>query len=177
MSSAIASCKRLPPDFIQIFATHLELTLCNSLVPALAVQIVFFTEAHDSGDVTFTAWKAAIASEIVQCLAIVTVCIPYLKPFLESLESGQMRIDGTRHAHTNASSYNENGYRRKGNQPLDKAVVSDQSECSSRISPSPTPAHYELSALSAGASGSQVHKSGQWPITKEMEVEVSFYRV
>lgn len=34
--------------------------------------------------------------ELVQCLAIFTVCAPNLKPFLDSLESGQIRIDDLR---------------------------------------------------------------------------------
>lgn len=37
-----------------------------------------------------------MATQLVQCLAIFTVCVPNLKPFLDSLESGQIRVDDLR---------------------------------------------------------------------------------
>lgn len=45
----------------------------------------------------------------MQCLAIFTVCIPNLKPFLDSLESGQIRIDDMRRQGRSDTSYP--GYR------------------------------------------------------------------
>lgn len=33
-----------------------------------------------------------ILVQIIQCLSIVTVCVPYLKPFLDSFESGLMVV-------------------------------------------------------------------------------------
>lgn len=53
-------------------------------------------------------WQASIVIQIVQMLAIITVCIPYLKPFLDSLESGQMRADGTQ---MGTGDYASNKYR------------------------------------------------------------------
>lgn len=41
-------------------------------------------------------WQAIVTAQVVQCLSIVTACVPYLKPFLDSLESGQMRADDLR---------------------------------------------------------------------------------
>lgn len=40
---------------------------------------------------TFEFWPPVIIRQVVQCLSIATACIPYLKPFLDNLESGQMR--------------------------------------------------------------------------------------
>lgn len=41
-------------------------------------------------------WKPTLAMQVVQSLSIVTACIPVLKPFLDSLESGQLRADDLR---------------------------------------------------------------------------------
>jgi hypothetical protein len=34
-----------------------------------------------------------ICTQLVQALAIITACVPYLKPFMDSLESGGFRAD------------------------------------------------------------------------------------
>ncbi len=47
-------------------------------------------------DQTFDAWQAEICAVIVQSLSIITACIPYLKPFFESLESGMLDNDTLR---------------------------------------------------------------------------------
>ncbi len=33
-------------------------------------------------------------TEIVQCVSLISACVPYLKPFLEALETGMIRADG-----------------------------------------------------------------------------------
>ena len=42
---------------------------------------------------TFDLWPVLICTQIVQCLSLTTACIPYLQPFLLSLESGFLRGD------------------------------------------------------------------------------------
>lgn len=55
-------------------------------------------------------WQAVVAAQVVQCLSIVTACVPYLKPFLDSLESGQMRADDLRRrGKTGVSGYGGSG--------------------------------------------------------------------
>ncbi|KAI1340853.1 hypothetical protein F5Y15DRAFT_414578 [Xylariaceae sp. FL0016] len=39
-------------------------------------------------------WKIVVCEEVVQTLSIIATCIPFLKPFLTSLESGYLRADG-----------------------------------------------------------------------------------
>lgn len=51
---------------------------------------------------------------VVQCLSILTICIPNLKPFLDSLESGQIRIDDLRRQ-GKSSSNGYGSYQRSGN--------------------------------------------------------------
>lgn len=61
--------------------------------------------AFASADFSFSTWQAAISIQLVQCLAIVTVCIPNLKPFLDSLESGQIRVDDLRRQGKSSTGY------------------------------------------------------------------------
>jgi hypothetical protein len=67
-----------------------------SVIPAVGCQIYYSNKSLNSNDPTFTMWQAVVAMQIVQCLSIVTACVPYLKPFLDSLESGQLRADDLR---------------------------------------------------------------------------------
>ncbi|KAI8650777.1 hypothetical protein NCS57_01412600 [Fusarium keratoplasticum] len=76
------------------------------VTPAIAVQIYYTNRAIASIDFSFSIWQAAIAIQLVQCLAILTVCVPNFKPFLDSLESGQIRIDDLRRQGKSSS----NGY-------------------------------------------------------------------
>ncbi|CAM1509635.1 Fc.00g033740.m01.CDS01 [Cosmosporella sp. VM-42] len=76
------------------------------VTPAIILQIYYSNKAFASQDSTFSIWEAAIAMELVQCLAIFTVCVPNLKPFLDSVESGQIRIDDLRRQGKSSS----NGY-------------------------------------------------------------------
>lgn len=58
-------------------------------------------------------WKLAVSVQVVQCLSILTICIPNLKPFLDNLESGQIRVDDLRRQGKSSSNgYGSNrGYR------------------------------------------------------------------
>ncbi|POR39145.1 Uncharacterized protein TPAR_00654 [Tolypocladium paradoxum] len=63
------------------------------IIPAVICHIYFFNRAVNSSDSafdTFNMWQPTIIMQVIQCLNIVTTCIPYLKPFLDSLESGRM---------------------------------------------------------------------------------------
>lgn len=51
---------------------------------------------NGSKDYTYASWPVVVCSEFVQVLSIVTACIPYLKPFFASLESGMIRTDDSR---------------------------------------------------------------------------------
>ncbi|KAF4983787.1 hypothetical protein FZEAL_871 [Fusarium zealandicum] len=76
------------------------------VTPAIAVQLYFSNRAFASTDLTFSIWEAAVAIQLVQCLAILTVCVPNFKPFLDSVQSGQIRIDDLRRQGKSSS----NGY-------------------------------------------------------------------
>lgn len=55
--------------------------------------MVYTKREYDTTDPTFNTWPVVLCAEIVQCSSTVTACIPYLKPFLESLQSGMIRSD------------------------------------------------------------------------------------
>ncbi|SCV36049.1 related to integral membrane protein [Fusarium fujikuroi] len=76
------------------------------VTPAIAAQIHYSNKAFDSADHSFSIWPASITIQLVQCLAILTVCLPNFKPFLDSLESGQIRVDDLRRQGKSSS----NGY-------------------------------------------------------------------
>jgi hypothetical protein len=74
--------------------------------PAIAAQIHYSNKAFASADHSFAIWPASITIQLVQSLAILTVCLPNFKPFLDSLESGQIRVDDLRRQGKSSS----NGY-------------------------------------------------------------------
>ena len=73
-----------------------ELTYSRILIAA-AIRIAYLAQESNSGnDLTLKAWPATLCALIVQCLSVIAACIPYLKPFLDSLESGMMNNDQLR---------------------------------------------------------------------------------
>ena len=57
------------------------------------IRIVYLRKFSYRRDFTFEAWPAALCALIEESISIIAACIPYLKPFLESLESGMMNKD------------------------------------------------------------------------------------
>ena len=60
------------------------------------MQLVYLHRASGSEDFTYRVWPAVLCNQLVQNLGIITACVPYIKPFLESLESGMIRTDDLR---------------------------------------------------------------------------------
>ena len=63
------------------------------MIGAIICELVFRNRIAGSEDHTFAAWPVVICSQFVQALSIITACIPYLKPFFASLETGMIRAD------------------------------------------------------------------------------------
>ncbi|KID86812.1 choline transport protein [Metarhizium guizhouense ARSEF 977] len=76
------------------------------VAPALVFQIMYSGKSLATADPSFDMWKWSVIMAVVQCLNILTICIPNLKPFLDSLQSGQIRIDDLRRQGKSSS----NGY-------------------------------------------------------------------
>lgn len=45
-------------------------------------------------DLTFDLWRVVLLGEVVLTLSLITACIPYLKPFMEALDTGAFRAGG-----------------------------------------------------------------------------------
>ncbi|OTB17308.1 hypothetical protein K445DRAFT_57047 [Daldinia sp. EC12] len=75
---------------ISCFATRI-LTIA-----ALIWQMRESQTVSDHQDATFTYWLIGVAMTLAQNLGIMTASAPYLKPFLDSLESGMIRSDDLR---------------------------------------------------------------------------------
>ena len=56
----------------------------------------------DPIDPTLNTWPVTICTQIIQCLSIVCACCLYLKPFLDSLESGLYRSNDRRRCGSNS---------------------------------------------------------------------------
>lgn len=63
---------------------------------ATVLQLFYLNHASHSRNPTLDFWSTAVCTQVVQSLSIITACVPYLKPFFESLESGMIRSDDLR---------------------------------------------------------------------------------
>ena len=59
-------------------------------------KLVFWNKTPNPPDPTLDTWPATICTQIIQCLSICSACFLYLKPFLDSVESGFIRSDDIR---------------------------------------------------------------------------------
>ncbi|KAI0866739.1 hypothetical protein F4860DRAFT_1381 [Xylaria cubensis] len=66
---------------ILIFSTRIL------VVAAIIAQLLAFRDTYLLPDVTFNAWLPTTLNQVVGSLSITTACVPYLKPFMRSLEA------------------------------------------------------------------------------------------
>ena len=71
--------------------------------------MVYTVRVTGERDLTFDLWQPTICMEIVQCVSLTTACIPYLQPFLLSLESGFLWGDDYRRQSVKNSSDTSRG--------------------------------------------------------------------
>ncbi|KAB8214200.1 hypothetical protein BDV33DRAFT_183133 [Aspergillus novoparasiticus] len=64
------------------------------VIAAIICQLIYVNKTINSEDPTFDTWSATVSTQLVQCLSVVTACSPQFKPFMDSLRSTGMRIDG-----------------------------------------------------------------------------------
>ncbi|EWZ97206.1 hypothetical protein FOWG_04400 [Fusarium oxysporum f. sp. lycopersici MN25] len=64
---------------------------CRILItPAIICHIYYFRKATDLNKPLFDMWAPTVIVQVIQCMSIMVTCVPFLKPFMDSLESGQM---------------------------------------------------------------------------------------
>ena len=62
-----------------------------SVIPATIARLFYIH--NGSADLTFSTVNAGIATQVVLGVSIFTTCIPTMKPFLDSAESGALGLD------------------------------------------------------------------------------------
>ncbi|KAL8799332.1 MAG: hypothetical protein Q9182_005976 [Xanthomendoza sp. 2 TL-2023] len=67
-----------------------------TVVVSVIAQLAYFNNAISSNDVSFSLWSEIVCTQVVQSLNVITACVPHLKPFFDSLESGMIRSDDLR---------------------------------------------------------------------------------
>ncbi|SPJ87936.1 related to integral membrane protein [Fusarium torulosum] len=60
------------------------------ITPAIISHIYYFRKATELGNPIFDMWAPTVIVQIIQCMIILVTCVPFLKPLMDSLESGQM---------------------------------------------------------------------------------------
>lgn len=63
-----------------------------SVIGAAAAQLVVFWNAYVKPDTTQSLWLPTVCNQIAVFLSVLTACLPYLRPLMESLESGIVRV-------------------------------------------------------------------------------------
>jgi hypothetical protein len=94
------------------------------VIVAVGFQIFYANKPKPVQDPTFDLWPMWICTQLVQALAIITACVPYLKPFMDSLESGGFRADDQkRKAHLYGSNPYGSGKYGTGGKVISKYTV------------------------------------------------------
>lgn len=103
----------------------------NSVIVATICQLVYLNRIKPSDDLTFEVWRMTLCTQIVQCLSIVTTCLVYLKPFLDSLETGFIQVGDLRRQQISGFGYRpEEGSRSGKDSKLGLSFTSLQSKLS-----------------------------------------------
>ncbi|KAK7914454.1 hypothetical protein PG985_012157 [Apiospora marii] len=55
------------------------------VIPAV-VQLLVFRSSYPSQNLTYDLWLPTVCNQIMACISVVTACVPYLRPFMESIE-------------------------------------------------------------------------------------------
>jgi hypothetical protein len=79
----------------------------RSVVVASAVQIGYLCTLPTSEDLLNSIWHVVVCGQVVQVTSIMTSTIPFLKPFLVSLESGF--LGASKATHSTASAFDSTG--------------------------------------------------------------------
>ena len=64
----------------------------NRVIVATIFRLFCLRPDSSSSDVTFSVVNSSIATQCVMSLSVITACIPCLKPFLDSFDSGMLGI-------------------------------------------------------------------------------------
>ncbi|MCJ1354573.1 MAG: hypothetical protein MMC33_004562 [Icmadophila ericetorum] len=104
MSLKIAANKK-----IAVLLAFCSRLLCATVVAAGICQVAFLNaKMSASSDPSLDIWPVAICTQLLENLSIVTACTVYLKPFLDSLESGFIQVGDLRRQNAEGYGYTHN---------------------------------------------------------------------
>ena len=86
--------------------------------------MVYLNRLDASDDPTFDIWRVTLCTQIVQCLSILTTCLVYLRPFLDSLETGFIQVGDLRRQHVSGFGYRPEESSRSGKDSTTKLGLS-----------------------------------------------------
>ncbi|KAI1086428.1 hypothetical protein F5B19DRAFT_160790 [Rostrohypoxylon terebratum] len=116
----------------------LSIFLTRTLVVAAVIaQLVVYSDAYSNPNVTQSMWLPVVLNQVAICVSILTACLPFLKPFMQSLQSGIVRVENVAagsqeelsHNRTGSSAYylsdfsNSAGCSRPSNRSTDRSVT------------------------------------------------------
>ncbi|KAF2188668.1 hypothetical protein K469DRAFT_565441 [Zopfia rhizophila CBS 207.26] len=105
-----------------MFPVHVIVTLQMSMGKKFTILIFFgarsldiiatgiqlaYVPAFSSQNTTRALWKWTLTTQVIECITILTSCIPYLRPFLESIPSGLYGADELRRRGTSSIWYSK----------------------------------------------------------------------
>ena len=67
--------------------------------------MIYLNRLKTSDDSTFDDWRVTVCTQAIQSLSILASCLVYLRPFLDSLETGFIQIDDLRRQQTSGFGY------------------------------------------------------------------------
>ncbi|KAI0886337.1 uncharacterized protein GGS22DRAFT_187576 [Annulohypoxylon maeteangense] len=94
------------------------------VIAAVIAQLVIFHDSYSDPDVTESSWLPIILDQVVICVSILTACLPFMKPFMESLQSGIVRVE------TVVGSQEELSHNRAGSSAYYLTDFSNSAACS-----------------------------------------------
>ena len=59
-----------------------------SVIPVAILRLIYIFESNNSADPTYDYFNRALATEIATTFSIVVACISFIRPFLDSVETG-----------------------------------------------------------------------------------------
>ncbi|KAB8262937.1 hypothetical protein BDV32DRAFT_119767 [Aspergillus pseudonomiae] len=95
------------------------------VIIAIIGQLVYANRTIDVSDPISGTWPLAICMQLTQCLSVVTACSPQFKPFLDSLRSTGLRVDGITRHDASHSAYNHSSRTKSQWQTLDQPLRED----------------------------------------------------
>ena len=100
-----------------------------SVIGGILTQMVFANRLSETTDISFGVWPTILCTQTVLVFNLITASVPYLRPFLESLESGMLRSDDLRrrgmddaYGSSSSSSRKKSIFTRKGSDTVGNVV-------------------------------------------------------